>query len=103
MSSRRTPASSVSPACTGALARAPAASVPPASLARAANKVTVLASPHLPLGAIWGWPPWPSVCSCLSSQAQWSLTGIWKAAGAMVRTSYGHTGFRSRPLSQVPL
>ena len=63
MSTRRTPAGSVSPVCTGASARAPAASVPPASLAHAANKVTVLASPHLPLGALWGWT-WHPQCLC---------------------------------------
>lgn len=40
MSMRRTPASSVSPVCMGAPAGAPIASVPPASLAPAANKVT---------------------------------------------------------------
>lgn len=48
VSMRRTPASSVSPVCMGAPARAPAASVPPASLAHAANKVTALASLYLP-------------------------------------------------------
>lgn len=50
-STRRTPASSVSPVCMGAPARAPTASVPLASLAHVANKVTALASLHLPFGA----------------------------------------------------
>lgn len=51
MSTKRTPASSGSPVCMGAPAGAPTASVPPASLAHAANKVTSPASLHLPLGA----------------------------------------------------
>lgn len=41
MSMRRTPASSVSPACMGAPARALTASAPQASLAHTANKVSM--------------------------------------------------------------
>lgn len=54
MSMRRTPASSASPVCMGAPARAPTASVPPASLAHAANKVTAPASLH-PFSELWDW------------------------------------------------
>ena len=65
VSTRRTPASSVSPVCTGAPARAPTASVPPASLAHVASKVTI---PGFSLGP-WGWAEYPQ----LSGPTDWTL------------------------------